>query len=278
MKSSRQVKDLIKNMSKKRGIHAQLLLRNYMFERLLERIAHSDFSQHFVLKGGVLIASIIGVDLRSTMDMDATIQGYPMNQDAIEKAFLEILAIPLEDGVSLSLRKVEQIRDEAEYMGFRLSIHAQMEQVRLPLKVDLTTGDKITPKEIEYEYQLLLEERKIHILAYTMETVLAEKLETMIARGTANTRLRDFYDVYALLGTQEANLKEDQMQRALLSTANHRGSAGLLEEGDVILQEVFQSNHMEQLWNRYQQHYPYASDITWKAIEQAVWRLWKMSH
>lgn len=277
MKSSRQVKDLIKNMSKKRGIHAQLLLRNYMFERLLERIAHADFSQHFVLKGGVLVASIIGVDLRSTMDMDATIQGYPMNQDAIEKAFLEIVAISLEDGVSLSLAKVEQIRDEAEYMGFRLSIHAQMEQVRLPLKVDLTTGDKITPKEIEYQYQLLLEERKINILAYTIETVLAEKLETMIARGTANTRLRDFYDVYALLETQEANLKEDQMQRALLSTANHRGSFGLLEEGEVILQEIFQSNHMEQLWNRYQQHYSYAADITWKTIEQAVWRLWNMS-
>ena len=278
MNSSRQVKDLIKNISRKRGINAQLLLRNYLFERLLERISYSDFSQHFVLKGGVLVASIIGVDLRSTMDMDATIQGYPLNQDAIEQAFLAILAIPLEDGVTLSLGKVEPIRNEAEYNGFRLSIHAQMDQVRLPLKVDLTTGDQITPKEIQYQYQLLLEERKIDILAYPMETVLAEKLETMISRGTANTRLRDFYDVFALLETQQASFKENQMQKALLSTANHRGSVGLLKEGDTILMEIFQSHHMEQLWNRYQQQYSYAADISWKAIEQAVGRLWKMSH
>lgn len=278
MKSSRQVKDLIKNMSKQRGINAQLLLRNYMFERLLERIAHSDFSQHFVLKGGVLIASIIGVDLRSTMDMDATIQGYPMKQDAIEKAFLDIVGIPLDDGVNLSLVKVDQIRDEADYNGFRLSILAQMDQVRLPLKVDLTTGDKITPKEIHYHYQLLLEERKIDILAYTLETVLAEKLETMITRGTANTRLRDFYDIYALLETQAENLKENHLKNAFLFTANHRGSVVLLEEGDAILSEIFQSVYMEQLWNRYQKQYPYATDISWKAIENAVIRLWRMSY
>lgn len=278
MKSSRQVKDLIRNLSKERGVNAQLLLRNYLFERLLERIAHSDFSQHFVLKGGVLIASIIGVDLRSTMDMDATIQGYPLNQDAIEKAFLGILAIPIEDGVIFSLGKVLPIRDEAEYAGFRLSIQAQMDQVRLPLKVDLTTGDQITPKEIRYSYQLLLEERQIDILAYPLETVLAEKLETLVSRGVANTRLRDFYDVYALLATQNESLKEDLMQKALLSTANQRGSVGLLAEGDTILAEIFQSQYMEQLWNRYQLQYSYAANITWQAIQKAVLQLWKMSH
>lgn len=278
MKSARQVKDLIRNMSKQRGVNAQLLLRNYLFERLLERIVHSDFHQHFVLKGGVLVASIIGVDLRSTMDMDATIQGYPMEREAIEKAFVDILTISLEDGVIFSLGKVEQIRDEADYTGFRLSIQAQLEQVRLPLKVDLTTGDRITPKEIQYGYQLLLEERKIAILAYPLETVLAEKLETMIARGTANTRLRDFYDVYALLETQAESLQADQLQQALSSTASHRGSAGLLEEGDAILAEIFASPHMKQLWHRYQQQYPYATTITWQAIEKAVLRLWRMSH
>lgn len=277
MKSSRQVKDLIKNISKQRGINAQLLLRNYMFERLLKRIAHSDFNQHFVLKGGVLVASIIGVDLRSTMDMDATIQGYPMSQNAIENAFLDIVAISLEDGVTFSLIKVEPIRDEAEYNGFRLSILAQLDEVRLPLKVDLTTGDKITPKEIEYSYQLLLEDRKIDVLAYPIETVLAEKLETMMTRGTANTRLRDFYDIYALLETKENSLNTDQLQKALLSTASHRGSEGLLQEGEAILREVFQSSYMEQLWERYQKQYRYAADINWEAIEDAVFRLWKMS-
>lgn len=278
MKSSRQVKDLIRNLSKQKKINAQLLLRNYLFERLLERIAHSDFQQHFVLKGGVLVASLIGVDLRSTMDMDATIQGYPMTKEAIEKAFLDVLAVPLEDGVTLTLEKVVPIRDEAEYNGFRLSLLAGMDQVRLPLKVDLTTGDKITPKEIQYHYHLLLEERKIDILAYTIETVLAEKLETMISRGTANTRLRDFYDIYALLGTQEETLQAGQLKKALLSTASHRGSGSLLKEGEAILQEIFQSEHMAQLWVRYQKQYPYAADITWEEVEQAVVRLWKMSY
>lgn len=143
--------------------------------------------------------------------------------------------------------------------------------------MDLTTGDQITPKEIRYSYQLLLEERQIDIFAYPLETVLAEKLETMISRGVANTRLRDFYDVYALLATQIERLKEDLMQKALLSTANQRGSVGLLAEGDAILAEIFQSPHMKRLWNRYQQQYPYAADIAWQAIQKAVLHLWKMS-
>ena len=277
MKSSRQVKDRIRNLSKQKGIHAQLLLRNYLFERLLERISLSNFNEHFVLKGGVLVASMIGVDLRSTMDMDATIQGYPMTEPAIEDAFLNILAIPLEDGVTLTLTKIERIRDEASYEGFRLSIQAQMEQVRLPLKVDLTTGDKLTPKEIQYRYELLLEERQIEILAYNTQTVLAEKLETMIARGTANTRLRDFYDVYALLAVQTRSLEKEQMQKALLATAEHRGSAELLGDGTVILAEIFSSAHMAQSWERYQQQYPYAANISWKEVEKAVLQLWDMS-
>ena len=154
-----------------------------------------------------------------------------------------------------------------------MSILAQLDEVRLPLKVDLTTGDQITPKKIAYSYQLLLEDRKIDVLAYPIETVLAEKLETMITRGTANIRLRDFYDIYALLGTQEDSLNTDQLQKALLSTAGHRGSEGLMEEGDAILKEVLQSSYMEQLWNRYQKQYSYAADIAWEAIENAVLRL-----
>jgi predicted nucleotidyltransferase component of viral defense system len=248
-----------------------------MFERLLERIANSDFNQHFILKGGILVASIIGVDLRSTMDMDATIQEYPMNQEAIEKAFLNILAVPIDDGVTFTISKIEDIRDEAAYNGFRLSMNAQMDQVRLPLKVDLTTGDAITPKEVQYRYHLLLENRSIELLAYPLETVLAEKMETMITRGTANTRLRDFYDVYALIETQEEKLHTDLLQKALLSTAVKRGSEKLLADGDIILMEIFSSISMRRLWTQYQKNYSYASTITWEAVETSVIRLWKMS-
>lgn len=278
MKSSRQVKDLIKNISKQRGINAQLLLRNYMFERLLERIASSDFNEHFILKGGVLVASIIGIDLRSTVDIDATIQGYPMNQASIEQAFINIVNVPLEDGVTMSLTKIEPIRDEATYNGFRLSIHAQMEQVRLPLKVDLTTGDAITPHKIEYAYKLFLEERNIDILAYPIETVLAEKLETMLTRGLANTRLRDFYDIYALMETQQERLKSTELRKALDSTSAHRKSENILKAGDMILAEIFNDDHMSQLWKRYQKQYPYAATVAWEDVEKAVLRLWKMSH
>lgn len=199
MKNLRQLKDLIKNMSRENNINAQILLRNYMLERLLERISLSDFGDKFILKGGMLIAALVGIDMRSTVDMDATIKSYPVTKESIEDAFDNILSVSIDDGVSMEFKGIEDIRTEDEYNGFRVSLEARMENARIPLKVDITIGDKITPKEVIYTFKLLLEDRSIDILAYNIETVIAEKLETIISRGIANTRMRDFYDIYILL-------------------------------------------------------------------------------
>lgn len=274
MKTSRQLKDLIKNMASEKDINAQILLRNYMLERLLERISISEFKDKFILKGGMLVAALVGVDMRSTIDMDATIKYYPVTEKSIREAFDIILSVPLNDGVQIKYIKIEEIRAEDEYNGFRVSLEALMDNARIPIKVDITSGDEITPKEIVYTFDLLLEDRSIDILAYNLETVLAEKIETIISRGIANTRMRDFYDVYILLKLQVYNMDNDLLTKALIATAKKRGSINLLNEGELILKEVFADNSSYKHWTRYQVKYIYANDISWKEIETSVMELW----
>ena len=189
MKTSTQLKALIRNLSRDKGINAEIILRNFMLERLLERISLSEYRDQFILKGGMLIAAMVGIDARATMDMDATIRGFELNEDKLKNIFNEILSIPVDDGVLMRLSKVESIRDEAEYPGIRISIESVLDKTRQTMKVDITTGDKITPRAIEYKFQLLLEDRTISVLAYNLETIFAEKLETILSRGTATTRI-----------------------------------------------------------------------------------------
>ncbi len=198
MMSLQQLKDRINHKAKQNSLNAQILLRNYMMERLLERISLSDFKNHFILKGGMLVAALVGVELRSTIDMDATIKAYPVTAEALENAFNSIIQVKVDDGVKMKIKKISEIRLENEYNGYRISMDAMMDDARIPMKIDVTTGDKITPGERVYQYDLMLENRSIEILAYNVETVVAEKLETIIVRSTANTRMRDFYDVYVL--------------------------------------------------------------------------------
>lgn len=276
MKSLRQIKDLIKNMSKEKSINPQILLRNYMLERLLERIAISEFKDKFILKGGMLVAAIVGVDMRSTIDMDATIKSYPVTTESIKSAFDVILSVPIDDGVKIELKKIENIRNEDDYNGFRVSLEARMDNARIPLKVDITTGDKITPREVVYTFDLLLEDRSIDILAYNIETVIAEKLETIIARGIANTRMRDFYDIYILLKLQGHNLDKILFRKAVIGTSKKRGSMSVLSEGTLILEEVFFSDVSYKHWIRYQKKYSYADDISWDEVKESVLKLWEV--
>jgi len=274
MRNLRQLKDLIKNMAKEKDINAQILLRNYMLERLLERISLSEFKDKFILKGGMLIAALVGVEMRSTVDMDATIKSYPVSLETVENLLDSILSIPIDDGVDIKLIKIGEIRAEDEYAGFRVSLEALMDNARIPLKVDLTTGDKITPKEVSYTFDLLLEDRSIEILAYNLETVVAEKLETLIVRGVANTRMRDFYDIYILSKVHGIDIDNATLTKALISTSERRGSKNLLSDGNLIINEVFNSNILKDHWARYQNKYGYAKDITWVEIKEVVFELW----
>lgn len=274
MKNLRQVKDRIKNMAREKDINPQILLRNYMLERLLERISLSDLNDKFILKGGMLVAALVGVGMRSTIDMDGTIKYYPVTLNTVQSALDSILSVEIDDGVEMRLIKIEEIRAEDDYTGFRVSLEALMDNARISLKVDITTGDKITPKEIAYRFDLLFEERSIDILAYNIETIIAEKFETLIVRGVANTRMRDFYDLYILSKVQGHTIDKAILVQALLSTSENRGSNNLLLDGELIIKEVFESDVMREHWNRYQQKYSYANDILWDEIKIVILEIW----
>ena len=196
--TSMQMKSLIRNLAKEKNVNAQILLRNYMLERLLERISESPYKEIFVLKGGMLVASMVGVDSRSTIDLDATLRNFPLKEDKLIKAFEEILNVNVKDNIKIELLSISEIREEADYHGFRLALIGKIDESKIPLKVDITTGDKITPHAVKYSFKLLLENRNIEVFAYNLETVLAEKIESIISRATENTRMRDFYDIYIL--------------------------------------------------------------------------------
>jgi predicted nucleotidyltransferase component of viral defense system len=274
MRSLRQIKDLISNMANEREINGQILLRNYMMERLLERIALSKYKENFILKGGMLVSSLVGIESRTTVDMDTTIKRKAVNKELILRIFEEIVAIDIDDRVILNLKKIDEIRDEADYTGYRLSLEAKIDTARIPLKVDITIGDEITPKEVLYKYKLLIEERAIEIYSYNIETVLAEKLETIISRNITNTRMRDFYDIYILLKSKEDDINPEILKNALSATAEVRGSNYLLEQGKEMIDDVLTDKVIQSHWTRYQKKYEYASEVSWNMVKKSIYRIW----
>lgn len=268
--TSMQIKSLIRNMAKEKNINAQILLRNYMLERLLERISKSKYKDNFVLKGGMLVASMVGIDTRSTIDLDATLKNFPLTKEKIISAFENILSTDIDDNITIELLNVMEIREEADYHGFRLSLLGKVDESRVPLKVDITTGDKITPRAIKYSFKLLLEDRSIEVLAYNLETVLAEKVESIISRATENTRMRDFYDIYILTKLQSQNIDLELFKQALKATAENRGSAKQLERSNEILNMIGENLTLEKLWKNYVAKNSYAKGIQWKTVIESV--------
>ena len=208
MKNAMQLKAYVKNIAKEKDISAQLVLQNYMLERYLERVSLSEYRDKYIIKGGFLIASLVGLESRATMDLDATIKGYPVNEDSIRSMVESIISVPVDDGISFQIKDIGLIREDDEYGGIRVSLNANYEKMAVPLKLDITTGDKITPGEIEYSYKLMMEERSISILSYNLSTILAEKLETVVSRGDQNTRPRDYYDIFILSKLQDKRLND----------------------------------------------------------------------
>lgn len=270
MTNAMQLKALIKNLAKEKCISAQLVLQNYMLERFLERISLSSYRDNFIIKGGFLIASMVGLDTRATMDMDATIKGYPVKEDSIRKMIEEILGIPIEDGITFRLQSIHEIREDDEYSGYRASLIAEYGRMAVPLKLDITSGDKITPREIEYSYKLMWENRSISILAYNLSTILAEKLETILSRADQNTRPRDYYDVYILTKLQGENIDAKSLSLALSATAENRGSAHLLSQFRDILSTIKSSSVMKIRWENYQKDFDYAKGIEFEECCNAI--------
>ena len=273
MKNAMQLKAIIKNIAKEKHISAQLVMQNFMLERLLERISISKYQRNFILKGGFLIAAMVGIDTRATMDMDATIKGLPVNEQTVRKMFEEICKTELADDVTFSFQNIGKIREGDEYTGYRISLSANYPPMAVPLKLDITTGDKITPKEIEYQFKLLLEDRNISVLAYNLETIMAEKLETVITIGDQNTRPRDYYDIYILTKLQYSNIEPDSLKAALKATADKRGSAVVVKDYRKIMNTVRNSEVMQRQWKNYQKDFEYATNIVFEETCDAVVQL-----
>ena len=276
IKTAWQLKDRIRNLAKSKSADAQVLMRNYMMERFLERISVSEYRDKFILKGGMLVAAMIGLESRATMDIDGTIKGINVNVEDVEKMIATIASVPMDDGVEFQVKRISEIMDEAEYPGIRVSMETRFDGVRTPLKIDISTGDAITPREVRYRFKLMLEERSIDIWAYNLETVLAEKLETVVSRSITNTRMRDFYDLHMLSQLYGQTIVPADLSAALTATARKRNTEKYLADVVAALDEIEADVNIVKLWAAYQKKFSYASDVTWNSVMTSVRSLYKL--
>ena len=268
--SPRQLKDRIKNLAKENNLPANAVLQNFMMERFLERIAVSRYRDNFILKGGFLIAAMVGIDMRSTMDIDTTLKGIPVNESEIKKIITEILNTSVNDNVYFEMDSVQPIHDSGEYNDFRIGLTATFFTMKIKLKLDITTGDSIIPSEIDYSYKLMFENRDISIKAYNLQTILAEKIESILARNVTNTRLRDYYDVYILLNTRYFEIQKSDIQTAVRQKSEERGTTIYVENYMKYLDDIRISSDLSSLWDSYAKKYPYSSGISFDAIIEKI--------
>ena len=265
MSRAMSLKAKIRNIAKQKNIPAQVILQNYMFERLLVRLSASEYKEKFVLKGGMLVAAIVGLDNRATMDLDATLKNLPLTTEAICSALEQVCTISFDDGVTFDIGTISPIREDDIYGGYRVMLNARFDTLLTPLSIDISTGDAITPHAVRYHFSEIFDKEKTYELwAYNIETVMAEKVETLLRRSVFNTRPRDFYDVYILATTQEFD--KAVFVEALSATANHRGTAQLIADVSGILHNIEESPELQAMWDRYRKQFAYAVDIGYDQI------------
>ncbi len=257
-----QLKAYIRNRARAEGVPPQLLMQHYLIERLLERISLSRWRDDVVVKGGMLISSLVGVDRRSTKDLDTTVRGFPLTHENAERAFREIAAVEADDDFSFEFVRTEDIRETDDYQGIRVHLLANYEKMSSPVTVDVTTGDRITPEAIEFRYPLLFDDRTITIMSYPLATTLAEKLETVISRSVANTRPRDYYDLRMLWLTRGDEVDLGVLREALTATAEKRGSLAAMGNYRTVMAQVATDVGMLGHWAAYVRGHPYVGDMT----------------
>ena len=262
----------LNHYAQEHGIAPQAVLQNVMFERFLRRLSDSAYRDFFVLKGGVLVAAIVGLEYRSTMDIDTTLRHFPLNEDRISRAIVEICAIDEEDNTDFDLLKIESIRREDEYGGLRLSMQAKSGGIVVPFKIDISTGDVITPQPVEMDFPSFFGELPpIPIWCYNIETILAEKIETILRRGILSTRPRDFYDVYILSHTRSINFT--LLQQAIQATVQHRGYLITIDQWREILKALSTSEVQQEYWRNYRRKFPYAKSIEYADLMSCLEKL-----
>ena len=272
-KNAMSFKAKIKQVAKDKSITTQQVQQNYLIEVFLSKLAKSDYRDNFIVKGGYLIGGIIGLDMRATMDLDTTIKGFELTPERLAKIAQGIVCIPTEESFTLKFEDIEAIREADDYPGYKLKLVADFEKIHEPITIDVTTGDAITPKEIDFNFQKIFGDESIALLSYPIETILAEKIETILSRGIATTRPRDFYDVYIL-----SKLKLDQidlltLRQALENTKDRRKSVFEFSEYNVILDEISRSDFQRQLWSKYQKQYSYARETDFDGVIKTTKRV-----
>ena len=268
-----QIKGRIKSVAKQNNADARTLMRIYMMERFLERLAQSEYRDNFIIKGGILVTAMIGVAHRSTMDIDTSMKNLNLSAEDALRVVNQVKDIDLDDGVSFEVKDVSNIMDEMEYPGIRVTMNANVGRLITPLKIDISTGDVITPRAIEFNYDLLLEDRSIKLWSYNLETILAEKLQTVLARGILNTRMRDFYDIRMLVDTYEDKVNKAVLKDAFAATCKKRGTDHLQEQAEEIIKIIEADEQLQVLWRAYQKKYSYAAEIDYASVISGVRKL-----
>ena len=264
------IKGKIRSLAKKKNLKSQEVLQIYFFERFLERLSKSQYKNNFVIKGGFLISSLIGVENRTTMDMDTTIKGIALKEEKIKEIVEEIININIDDGIIFEIQDISYIREEDEYENFRISLIANVGKTKNPMKLDLTTGDAITPGEIEYTYPCIFTQEDIKIMAYPLETILAEKYETIIRRNIATTRMRDFYDLYTIYKLKKDEIDYKILKEAIERTSYKRGSQEIMKDYEEIIEDIKEDSYLKSLWEVYLSENKYIGDLEFDKVVGVV--------
>lgn len=262
MVSSIDIKEKVKDIEKTHNLNHYEILQRYMFERILERISISKYQNNFILKGGLLLSAMFGIDNRTTKDMDTTITGIDISKEKIAKVLNQILSIKLDDGVKFDVVDITDIREEDEYGGNKYHIAGRKDNLKVNLEIDISTGDKVTPRELKFNYPLLFEDKTVLINSYNIETILSEKIETILRRGKFNSRMKDFYDVYFFLDKLKNEINISILKEAIKNTFTKRDSFEYLNDYEKIIVAIKNSDRIEKMWQTYSNKYKYASDIS----------------
>ena len=270
IKNRDSLKAKISKLAAKTNISNKYIIQTFMFEALLKRISVSEYKDKFIIKGGLLLSSIFGVNLRSTMDLDTTIKGLPLNMQTIENVFNKIISIDLADNIKLKIENIKDIRLEDEYSGFNVNLKAEFDGLKTNLLIDITSGDVITYKEVEFKYYTLFDDEAINIMTYNYETIIAEKFETIIFRNIDNTRMKDYYDLYMFVNLKWNEINKDILRKAIINTSKKRDTENYIEDANSYIEMIQEDDRLKSLWNSYVSNYEYAKDITFEDTINAI--------
>jgi len=255
----------INTLANKTGVHQNILLKSFFFDAFIKRLAASRFSNNFVFKGGFLLSSSLGIDLRSTMDIDFLLRKLNLDRENIIKVIKEVAFIDVNDGVAFEFKSINEIRQEDDYGGYNVTLLGKLENIKETISVDIAMGDPITPNAINYEYKCLFDNDILKFKAYNFETIIAEKLQTILFRGIANSRSKDFYDLYIIHKLRWDNIDKNILKNAFENTCNYRETIFTKEEATMILNNISNDSIMESRWKPYRIRNEYVEGIEFKA-------------